>query len=65
METIRISSITNPLQYAWNMHENYIKKLAGDIKILFVGMNPSSDSKSGVSILGLIHSAFFYELHFL
>ena len=36
-----ITHIYNPLEYAWNAHERYLRKHANSIKqVIFLGMNP-------------------------
>eukprot|EP01023_Acetabularia_acetabulum_P031317 TRINITY_DN29446_c0_g1_i1.p1 TRINITY_DN29446_c0_g1~~TRINITY_DN29446_c0_g1_i1.p1 ORF type:complete len:252 (+),score=22.23 TRINITY_DN29446_c0_g1_i1:130-885(+) len=37
----KINTIYNPLEYAWEPYENYLRKYCGDYKkTIFVGMNP-------------------------
>ncbi|BAL26819.1 uracil-DNA glycosylase family protein [Azoarcus sp. KH32C] len=36
-----VSHVYNPLDYAWNIHENYLRRYgAGKKRVIFVGMNP-------------------------
>lgn len=40
--------ILNPLEEYWSLHETYLKKAPKTTEVLFVGMNPSPKSLTGV-----------------
>lgn len=48
MRRVNFTTILNPLAYAWNVHEEYLAKVPRNVKILFVGINPSAESQSGL-----------------
>ena len=35
-----ITHTYNPLNYAWKAHKAYLERVGGDVKVLFLGMNP-------------------------
>lgn len=45
---VNVRRILNPLVYAWHLHEEYMGKVPQGTKILFVGMNPSPSSLTGI-----------------
>ena len=47
--------IYNPLSYAWNAHEAYIRKCGFPKKVLFMGMNPGpfGMAQTGIPLVGL------------
>lgn len=45
---VNVKRIANPLAYAMHFHKKYMRKVPEETKILFVGMNPSPSSLTGV-----------------
>lgn len=45
---VYIKSVMNPLKYACDFHIKYTQMIPSETKILFVGMNPSTKSLSGI-----------------
>lgn len=45
---VNVRRIPNPLDYAMHFHEEYMGKVPEGTKIVFVGMNPSPSSLTGV-----------------
>lgn len=49
-----VATIANPLKYAWELHEAYFKKEPITTQVLFVCMNPTRDSQTGVRCSALV-----------
>lgn len=35
-----VTHVYNPLRYAWNLHQQYVRQIGADAHVLFLGMNP-------------------------
>ncbi len=35
-----VTHVYNPLNYAWQAHQAYLKRVGSEVKVLFLGMNP-------------------------